>query len=140
MSSLIVVGLDGSPRQEHVLAAALDLAQRKDAKLLLVRAVAIPVEVPAAAFSVEPDAVGSILLENATKDVEKLAAPIPAIRRGGVHVVLGTPWRTLCDVAHERKAGLIVVGSHGYHGLDKILGTTAAKVVNHADCSVLVVR
>jgi nucleotide-binding universal stress UspA family protein len=140
VSTLIVVGLDGSPRQEHVLAAALDLAKRKNGKLLLVRAVSIPVEVPAAAFSVEPDAVGAILLENARKDIEQLAAPIPANLRDGNHVVLGTPWHTLCDVAHERNAGLIVVGSHGYHGLDRLLGTTAAKVVNHAHCSVLVVR
>jgi nucleotide-binding universal stress UspA family protein len=35
---------------------------------------------------------------------------------------------------------LIVIGSHGYGALDHVLGTTAAKVVNHADRSVLVVR
>jgi nucleotide-binding universal stress UspA family protein len=105
-----------------------------------VRAVAIPAEVPAAAFSVEPDAVGSILLETARKDVEKLCKPIPAARIAATHVVLGTPWRTLCDLATEKNAGLIVIGSHGYHGLDRLLGTTAAKVVNHAHCSVLVVR
>jgi nucleotide-binding universal stress UspA family protein len=35
---------------------------------------------------------------------------------------------------------LIVIGSHGYDALDRLLGTTAAKVVNHADRSVLVVR
>jgi nucleotide-binding universal stress UspA family protein len=35
---------------------------------------------------------------------------------------------------------LIVIGSHGYGGLDRVLGTTAARVVNHALCSVLVVR
>jgi nucleotide-binding universal stress UspA family protein len=37
-------------------------------------------------------------------------------------------------------ADLIVIGSHGYGGLDRVLGTTAARVVNHADRSVLVVR
>ena len=35
---------------------------------------------------------------------------------------------------------MIVIGSHGYGGLDRILGTTAARVVNHALCSVFVVR
>jgi nucleotide-binding universal stress UspA family protein len=139
MSNNIVVGLDGSPRQEHVLAAALDLARRKDAKLMLVRAVSIPVEVPAAAFSVEPDAVGTILLDSARKDVDKVAKAI-GDRLGGVRVELGTPWRTLCEVADQSNAGLIVIGSHSYHGIDRLLGTTAAKVVNHAHCSVLVVR
>lgn len=35
---------------------------------------------------------------------------------------------------------LIVVGSHGYHGWDRVLGTTASRVANLADRDVLVVR
>lgn len=34
----------------------------------------------------------------------------------------------------------IVIGSHGHGGIDRVLGTTAAKLVNHADRNVLVVR
>ena len=37
-------------------------------------------------------------------------------------------------------ASVIVIGSHGYGGLERLLGTTAARVVNHADRAVLVVR
>jgi nucleotide-binding universal stress UspA family protein len=33
-----------------------------------------------------------------------------------------------------------VIGAHGYGKLDRMLGTTAAKVVNHADRNVLIVR
>jgi nucleotide-binding universal stress UspA family protein len=43
-------------------------------------------------------------------------------------------------MARSVEADLIVIGSHGYAGFDRLLGTTAAKVVNHAHCSVLVVR
>jgi nucleotide-binding universal stress UspA family protein len=43
-------------------------------------------------------------------------------------------------IATEEDVDLIVIGSHGYHDADRVLGTTAAKVVNHADHSVLVVR
>ena len=39
-----------------------------------------------------------------------------------------------------RRYDLIVIGSHGYSGIDRLIGTTAAKVVNHAKQSVLVVR
>lgn len=42
--------------------------------------------------------------------------------------------------ATEHTADVIFIGSHGYCGLDRLLGTTAAKVVNHATCSVFVVR
>lgn len=136
----IVVGLDGSPRQPAVLKAAEELARRMEARLLLVRAVAVPVELPAAAFSVAPDAVGPMLLENAQEELYAVARDLPADLLEGARVILGMPWRTLCEVAREVKAGLLVIGSHGYGGLDRLLGTTAARVVNHAPCSVLVVR
>ncbi|HXX83175.1 MAG TPA: universal stress protein, partial [Casimicrobiaceae bacterium] len=57
-----------------------------------------------------------------------------------VQVEIGVPWRAVCDVAIADKVDLIVVGSHGYGGVDRIIGTTAAKIVNHAHCSVLVAR
>ena len=52
----------------------------------------------------------------------------------------GVAWHVVCAVAAEVNANLIVIGSHGYAGFDRILGTTAERVVNHADRSVLVVR
>jgi len=55
-------------------------------------------------------------------------------------VALGTAWDSIVRTAGEVDADLIVVGSHGYTGVDRLLGTTAAKVVNHADRNVLVVR
>jgi nucleotide-binding universal stress UspA family protein len=57
-----------------------------------------------------------------------------------IEVRVGVPWEAICAAARDTGADLIVVGSHGYSTLDRFLGTTAAKVVNHAPCSVLVVR
>jgi len=53
---------------------------------------------------------------------------------------MGTAWDAICRVAQEEAVDLIVIGSHGYGALDRFIGTTAAKVVNHADRSVLIVR
>jgi universal stress protein F len=50
------------------------------------------------------------------------------------------PWQAVCEMARTLEAELVVIGSHGYFGFDRLLGTTAGKVVNHAHCSVLVVR
>jgi nucleotide-binding universal stress UspA family protein len=58
----------------------------------------------------------------------------------GIHVHIGTPWDTICREATSLDCDLVVLGSHGYSGFDRILGTTAAKVTNHCDRSVLVVR
>lgn len=42
--------------------------------------------------------------------------------------------------AEEQHADLIVVGSHGRHGLALLLGSTANGVLHHARCDVLAVR
>lgn len=55
-------------------------------------------------------------------------------------VVQGDPWRCILDVARDLEVDLIVMGNHRYHGLDRVLGTVATKVVNHADRDVLIVH
>ncbi len=56
-------------------------------------------------------------------------------------VVRGEPRGKIVDVASKWKADLIVIGSHGRHGLERFLmGSVAEAVVRHAPCSVHVVR
>lgn len=43
-------------------------------------------------------------------------------------------------MAEEQKADLIVIGSHGRHGLGRLLGSTANGVLQGAPCDVLAVR
>jgi len=136
----ILVGLDGSPNQDKVLQTAIELAQKTGGKLMLVRAVSIPAELPIAALSIEPNEVGPLLAAAARTQLEMLARRVPPELFDGFDITLGTPWRTLVERAAADNAELLIIGSHGYGGLDRLLGTTAAKVVNHASCSVLVVR
>jgi nucleotide-binding universal stress UspA family protein len=50
-------------------------------------------------------------------------------------------WKGIIDVAEERDASLIVLGSHKRSGIAKhLLGSVAAAVVAHSECSVLVVH
>jgi nucleotide-binding universal stress UspA family protein len=52
-----------------------------------------------------------------------------------------TSWRGVLDAAKTVGADLIVMGSHGRRGLEKlVIGSVAQRVVAHADVSVLVVR
>jgi nucleotide-binding universal stress UspA family protein len=56
-------------------------------------------------------------------------------------VEAGNPKARIIDRAAEWKADLIVVGSHGWKGLNRFLmGSVSDAVVRHADCSVEVVR
>jgi len=54
---------------------------------------------------------------------------------------MGDPKRVILDEAKNRKFDLIVVGSHGYRGMDRVmLGSVSEAVAMHAHCSVEVVR
>ncbi len=137
----ILTCLDNSPRAIHVLAAAVDLARRTGAKLTLFRSVGLPPELAHDdIIGVSPNQLIDRLLESARDALQKLAAEVPPELLEGVEVRVGTPWNAICAEATALGVDLVVIGSHGFSGVDRILGTTAAKVVNHADRSVLVVR
>jgi len=52
----------------------------------------------------------------------------------------GHSYKTILDVANESQAELIIIASHRPGLQDYFLGSTAAKVVRHATCSVMVMR
>lgn len=57
------------------------------------------------------------------------------------HIIgLGTIYEEILRVGKDIKCDLIVMGSHRPSMQDYLLGPNAARVVRHADCSVLVVR
>ena len=56
-------------------------------------------------------------------------------------VAIGTPGLEIADYARRYKADLIVIPSHGYHGVKRLfLGSVAERVIRHAHCDVLVLR
>jgi nucleotide-binding universal stress UspA family protein len=136
----IVVGLDGSSRADHVRSTAVALARAHGAKLVLVRSVGVPPEVPHDFWKQTDEGLLDVLRGHCAGYLDEQAKLVPGDLLERVEVEVGVPWQALCEVARSARADLIVVGSHGYSGLDHVLGTTAAKVVNHAACSVLVVR
>ena len=88
-----------------------------------------------------PESMTEMLVDKAKKDLDgALQANFRPGSSRDYDVHIGTPWDTICREAKALDCDLVVVGSHGYSGLDRILGTTAAKVVNHCERSVLVAR
>ncbi|MFT3773982.1 MAG: universal stress protein [Minicystis sp.] len=136
----ILVGLDASPNADGVLDTATELARRTGGKLILFRAVGIPNEIPIEAYTMTPASLADLLQREAEKYLDAIAAKLPAGLMAEKVVTVGTPWRSICAAADAHNADLIIIGSHGYSGIDKLIGTTAGKVVNHAKQSVLVVR
>lgn len=138
----VLVGLDGSPREPEVLEAAAELAERYGAELLMLRSIGVPPEIPADVQNASGLSLGEFLEQQAEAGLKACTKRLPpALKdRHRLRTEMATPWQGICNVAREQHADVIVIGSHGYGGLDRVLGTTAARVVNHAPCSVFVVR
>jgi len=62
---------------------------------------------------------------------------------GNVNLVvkIGDPGMRVCEYSEEMKIRLIVVPSHGRHGISRLLlGSVAERIIRHCHCSVLVLR
>src|SRR6185503_10598621 len=100
------VGVDGSPRQADVIDAAMRLAGALGGRLILMRVVTVPTELPLRAYAVRPEQVGDLLLEDARKQLEEAARAVPSAMLQEARAVLGAPWRALVDAAERAHADL----------------------------------
>jgi len=66
-------------------------------------------------------------------------APIPA--NAARFVPVGDPLMAITNTASDWQADLVVIGSHGRDGVERLLlGSVAEGVARHAPCPVLIVR
>jgi nucleotide-binding universal stress UspA family protein len=136
----ILVALDSSPRAPMVIGAADQLAALTGATMVVFRAVTVQPDMPRDLLTVTDLSIEEVLLRSARSDLERLTREVSPARLEKLTAEFATPWDGICSAAREERVDLIVIGSHGYGVLDRVLGTTAGKVVNHADRNVLVVR
>lgn len=120
---------------------AYELAKTDQAALHIVHSVEYIPPVDSSFGAVSPfevDLTGE-MVEIARTRMEKLGREF-GIPEQQLRVEVGSPKVEIIRVAEEIAADLIVLGSHGRHGLGLLLGSTASSVVNHAKCDVLSVR
>jgi len=135
----ILVPLDDSAIAGTVFSTAVGLARLNRATLQLLRVVTLDPVFPPAAHA-QPDGLDAKLVREAQADLQGWAGGVTGLVLAPPLVMIGDPWREILGVARRVGADLIVMGSHRYQGADRILGTVAAKVVNHAESDVLVVH
>ena len=144
MIATIVTGVDLSAPSEQAVARAAGLALLHGAKLVLVNALAddAPIE------NVGNDLlqqIGEVTAAMRAEVAKRLAERLTALRESGVDAELvsitGPPGEVVGQVAKERGAELIVIGTHGHTGISRfLLGSVATAVLRHAPCDVLVCR
>jgi universal stress protein A len=135
----ILVAVDLHPAcDETVVKRAMDIAKQNNAKVTVVHAIEhINAYGVAQAYPTVIDLEEQMMTE-AKESLAKLAAKfnIPAAQQA---IEIGSPKVVILNHATELNADLIVVGSHGRHGLSLLLGSTANAVLHHAHCDVLAV-
>lgn len=61
--------------------------------------------------------------------------------RCATHLVEGKPGHEIVGLSESLSADLIVMGTHGYTGLDRmIMGSVAEYIMRHATCPVMTIR
>ncbi|RMT56937.1 Universal stress protein, partial [Pseudomonas coronafaciens pv. atropurpurea] len=78
-------------------------------------------------------------IDQAKEKLEKLKLKYPQIKDNQSYLVSGQPRQEIHRLAKSQGCDLIVVGSHGRHGLALLLGSTANDVLHGAPCDVLAV-
>jgi nucleotide-binding universal stress UspA family protein len=126
---------------EHALGFAIELALKLSAKITIVHAYEVPTYGYPDGIAMTPEAVDSIRraaetgLERVTEHARRPGLEVQALLRQG------SAWREIDAAAKEAGADLIVMGTHGRHGLARaLLGSVAEKVVRSAPCPVLTVH
>lgn len=136
----ILVAIDLTDECHPVVRRAQALAQASRARLSLVHIV----EPMAMAFGGDVPMDLSQLqqqqFDQAKEKLEALKLKYPEVKTGDSHLTYGQPRQEIHQLAKEHKVDLIVVGSHGRHGLSLLLGSTANDVLHGAPCDVLAVR
>jgi len=118
--------------------ANIDLATKhaaEGAKIILLNVVE---DIPNWAAVELPAGLMEQSIESAQSELKAIATA--AGLKMEVAVRTGHSYNTILDVAKEKDVDLIIIASHRPGLQDYFLGSTAAKVVRHANCSVLVVR
>ncbi|NMX63000.1 universal stress protein [Pseudomonas sp. WS 5059] len=78
--------------------------------------------------------------DQAKERLDRLIDKYPALKKDQSHLTYGQPRQEIHHLAKEQSCDLIVVGSHGRHGLALLLGSTANDVLHGAPCDVLAVK
>ncbi|PYC24678.1 universal stress protein UspA [Aquipseudomonas alcaligenes] len=136
----ILIAVDLTDECHPVAERALAIAASSGAKTSLVHIV----EPMAMAFGGDVPMDLSMLqqqqFDQARERLDTFAGRYPQLGAEQRHLAYGQPRQEIHRLAEEQACDLIVVGSHGRHGLALLLGSTANDVLHGAPCDVLAVR
>jgi nucleotide-binding universal stress UspA family protein len=138
----ILVAVDFSEHSEAAVEAAIDLARSLGARIHVVHAFHLPIQIVSPYEVAIPD---PYLEETRAAARQKLAAVVERIRAGGLpaeaHLSEVPAAQAIAGVAEKVGADLIAMGTRGLTGLRHVLlGSVTERTMRLAPCSVLAVK
>ena len=135
----VLIAVDLTDESVQVVEKGLAIAARNQAKISLIHALeplgfAYGGDIPMDLTTIQDQ-----LEQHAKEKLAELAATMK-IPEAQQHILVGMPDSEIHRMAKEQDVDLIVVGSHGRHGLSLLLGSTSTGVLHGAKCDVLAVR
>lgn len=135
---VIVAPIDFSLVSDQILDVAREMAEQDVSRLRLIH-VLTPLE------SLAPGMIwGEYPVDDREQKIRSHAVQFFAQRGlagARFEIRLGQPAHEIVQFAEAEQGDLIVLASHGYHGIKRfLLGSVAEQVLRHAHCPVLVLR
>jgi len=136
----IIIATDGSKRTQNAVQTGLELAAAQQSAVYAVYVVDT-VTFTSVPMDVTWENMYQLLKEEGEAAVGKVKEAAPAGVSVETHVLEGNPALEITKFAKDHDCDLIVVGTLGKSGIDRILlGSVAEKVVRIAPCPVLVIK
>ena len=138
----ILVAVDFSASADQVLTKAHDIAQRNHAQLSILHVVEY---LPPIDSAYEPILTSNWMIDE-TEMVEqakkslKITSEQHNYENVELAVKVGTPKHEISQFVKDHQCDLVVIGSHGRHGLSVLLGSTANAVLHDMPCDILAVK
>mgnify|MGYP000034623863 CR=1 FL=1 len=130
----ILVATDGSRYSDAAASEAIGIAKRCGGSLIVISVALSDKEI-----ILPEDDEEMILAKDNVKKIVGLAEK-EGVKTEGL-TAIGKPYEAIVETAKRKHADLIVVGSHGRTGLDRLLmGSVTERVIGHSEVAVLVVK
>lgn len=137
----ILMAIDFTKSGEQILAKALDIAERNNAKLSILHVVEY---IPPVDYANDPMAINwgvgdNEMLEQAKKSLQNFSKQ-HNLKNVDLSVEFGRPKQVISQFVKDQQCDLVIIGSHGRHGISLLLGSTASAVLHAMPCDILTLK
>jgi len=140
MYKTILLAVDLSPQSKTLARKAKQLADLFHAQLHLVHVVEHSPLAYGDEFALPIDVDLEQTVENEARKMLLNICQENGVADNHAHMASGSVKLIVHDLAKKLPADLIIVGSHGHHGIERLLGSRANAVIHDAPCDTLAIK